>query len=574
MVAVTLPRKKVLRLHHDKIPSESHAPWTLMWEERHFRLFCISTAALALAMMIPARIGRAQTLTTSQQKADRAYQQGMKLLRARQYVGALQEFKRVEQFTPHLPQGYTGEGIALALMGKPEESLAPLGKALQLDPSYWVARRERGIIEWNLNRKEDAAKDLGAVAKLFRDDPSVNAILAQYEFEEKHYSQAASFFAKAPAEVTASPRLSLMAAQALVKTGELKAAASLLESLGHAPDRTPEQQFRIAWLLGEAKDYPGAIRLFNSLPQDFSDPFGRGYGIALAYFEEGDYARCVKTLTGLQSQGILRPALFSLLGTAEEKRGHTLQAYDAFRQGIYKFPHDDENYLNIATLSVEHFNYEVAAQVLSSGIQENPGDNKLYLSRGVVYTLRMELRKAQGDYGKALALDPQESSAYVALGICLMDQDYYAQATTVLREGLHRQLKDVLLYYFLVDALFRQGITASSPLYQEAFAAVQSSLRLDPGFAYGYLQRGRLELMSNQLDAAISDLEHARALAPDSRAVLYQLGVADRRAGRKAEAGKLFDEMAEASKEEAAKFRKGKLMEIMMTISNSELSAR
>jgi tetratricopeptide (TPR) repeat protein len=525
------------------------------------------------SILLPGAVGsswaQTQSLTPAQQKADSAYQEGMRLLRQRHYAEALERFKEVEQFTPHLPQGYTGEGISLALMGKPEQAVAALHKALEIDPTYWVARRELGIIEWQLNRRDEAAKDLAQVAKLFPDDPSVNVILGEYQFENKNYAQANELFSKSSAQVATSSRLSLMAAQALIKTGQFQKAAASLEALTLAPGLTPQQRFQVAWLLGEAKNYSKAIQAFNALPRDFSDPFGRGYGLALAYYESGQYAKCVKTLFRLEAQGMTRPELFSLLGAAEEKSGHTLQAYDAFRQGIYRFPHDDENYLNISTLAVQHFNYDVALQVLGSGIREIPNDYKLFLTRGVVYTLRKELVKAQADYEKALALAPQESSAYVSLGICFMDQDRYAEAAQIFRQGIQKQVNDVLLYYFLADSLFRQGITASSPLYQEALDAVQRSIHLDPNFAYAYLQRGRLELIRNETDEAIRDFERARQLAPDSRTILYQLGVAYRKAGRKDEAEKLFARVSEASKEEAAQFRKGKLMEIMVTLSNN-----
>lgn len=69
---------------------------------------------------------------------------------------------------------------------------------------------------------------------------------------------------------------------------------------------------------------------------------------------------------------------------------------------------------------------------------------------------------------------------------------------------------------------------------------------------------------------AIADLRCAQALSPQSRAVLYQLAIAYRRAGRQAEAEKLFAAVSGASQEEDAQFRKDKLMEIMLTVSNGK----
>src|SRR6266567_2792117 len=53
----------------------------------------------------------------SKQPADALYQKGMELLRQQRYAEALEQFRLLEQETPRSPQGPTGAGIALALMG-------------------------------------------------------------------------------------------------------------------------------------------------------------------------------------------------------------------------------------------------------------------------------------------------------------------------------------------------------------------------------------------------------------------------------------------------------------------------
>ena len=63
-----------------------------------------------------------------------------------------------------------------------------------------------------------------------------------------------------------------------------------------------------------------------------------------------------------------------------------------------------------------------------------------------------------------------------------MDQNQYAAAADTLRGAIQKGLEDVKLDYFLVDALFRQGLTASSPQYQEALNTVEASIKLNPTF--------------------------------------------------------------------------------------------
>lgn len=538
-----------------------------MERQRHSKKGLIFPPILGCCLVSSLAWGWSQQSALANRNMNAAYESGMQLVRAQQYSRALVQFKQLEKEAPRLPQGYTGEGITLALMGRSRDAVVCLKKALEIDSSFWVARRELGIIEWQMGSKDEAATELRSIKKLFPDDQPVAAILGEYDFEQGRYPEASGEFSIAADQVSTNTPLSLMWAESLLKTGNQKAAAAKLELLAFAPNLTPDQRFKLGWLLGEAGDYSKAVEVFNSLPEDSPHPFQREYGLALAYYNLGRYADCTRTLAELQSRKIVRPELFSLLGAAEEGMGDTLRAYNAFRQGIYEFPQDDENYLNIATLSVQHFNYSVAAQVLTSGIQEIPRDHRLFLTRGVVYTLQEKLRQAQDDYEKALQLAPENEGVYVALGICLMDEDEYAQAQRVLEQGIARGLRDVLMNYFLADALFRQGITADSPRYDQAFKVVQTALKIDPDFAYAYMQKGRLELVSKKIDAAVADLERARRLEPGSRIILYQLAVTYERAGKKAEADKLFASLSQARQEEDARFRKRRLVEIMTTVS-------
>ncbi len=505
----------------------------------------------------------------AQHEASKAYDLGMSLVREKRYPEALEQFKSLERDSPQLPQGYTGEGIALALMGKPEESIEALKKALDIDPSFWVARRELGIVYWQANQKEQAAKELGDIVKLFPDDPAVNLLLGQYEFARANYPQASVYFGKAHIQVAADARLSLMAAEAQLRSGLKLPAREALEALAASPALSPQQRFHLGWLLGEAGDYASSIHVLESLPDNYADPFGRSYATALAYYEDGQDTNCIRTLNDLKHRNILRPELFSLLGAAEERIHNTVDAYNAFREGIHSFPKDDQNYLNIATLSAQHFNYELAVGILASGIELLPNDYKLYLTRGVIHTLARQLQAARADYEKALALAPQQGEVYLALGICYMDEDRIDEATAAFRQGIRQQPQDMVLQYFLADSLLRKGISPGTPAYREALSAVETSLNLSPDFAHGYFQRGRLALLNHEVGKAVEDLEHAYSLAPDSREIPYQLAIAYRDAGKKAEAEKLFNRVKDASEKDAAEFRQGQLTDIIVTLSNS-----
>ena len=457
---------------------------------------CLRISVLfAFSVLLPCAL-TAQVPEPSSQKASDVYDAGMRLLREKRYAEALEQFQQEEKIAPKLPQGATGEGIALALLGRLPEAQQALGRALQIDPTDWMPRRELGIVEWQLNEKDQAAKDLAEIVKLFPTDGGANSVLGQYEWERGNYSQAAAYFAAAPAEVAGAPRLRLMNAEALLKTGRLNEAKEQLAGLSGQANLTPDEKVRLGWLLGQSKQYPEAIQVFNSIPKDYPDQPKLRYGLALAYFEQSDYAKCIETLKDYTAPGTSSPAVLSLLGVAEEKAGHTEEALIAFREGIEQFPTDNESYLDLATLGAVHVNYDIPLPALAAGMEKIPGDYKLFLASGLLHNLKGQHDIAQAEYQKALALAPDQASIYVALGMCYEDEDKYSDAVAILQKAVERQIKDVLVYYFLADTLFRQGVAPNTPQYEQAQSAVEAGLRIDPGYAFSYLQRAKLETMT------------------------------------------------------------------------------
>jgi predicted Zn-dependent protease len=182
----------------------------------------------------------------------------------------------------------------------------------------------------------------------------VNVILGQYELERKNYEKALAYFSRVPAEMAADPNLALMGAEAQLHSSEKARAEQILKGLEERPDLTAEVRFKLAWLLGQTGLSKEAVQKFNKLPPNYPDEFRRNYGLALAYFAEQDYQECVQTLKPLLGTGMTQPDIYSLLGIAEERSGHTQEAYQAFREGILKNPANTQNYLNFATLSSEH----------------------------------------------------------------------------------------------------------------------------------------------------------------------------------------------------------------------------
>ncbi len=505
--------------------------------------------------------------SSSPASTDAIYQRGMLLVQEKRYDEALAEFRLLEKQHSQSPQGFTGEGIALALLGKPKEAMDILQSALVIDPNYWLARRELGILYWSAGRKEDAAQELQPVILRHPDDGPVNSILGQYEWERRNYPKALAYFSRVPAEMAADPRLTLMGAEAQLKTGDMARAAETLKGLVGRPDLTQEIRFQLAWMLGQAKLSKEAIREFNGLPQDYPDRFRRNYGLALAYFDGQDYEECIRTLKALLASGGTEPQIYSLLGVAEEKGGRTEEAYQAFREGILENPGNPQNYLNIATLASQHLNYELAAEMLTEGIARIPQSHELFLSRGIAYTLAARFAEAKQDYQRAIEMAPEDYGAYFAMGISELETGKLDDAILLFRKATVHEPKDPRPYYFLTESLIQRGAVPGGAEFREANQAIDTALSLEPNFAHAYVDRAKLELARGNIEKAIADLEHARSADPKSASIAYVLARAYQRKGEKAKADRLFREVRERSEQDARQFAKDSLTETLVVVS-------
>jgi tetratricopeptide (TPR) repeat protein len=514
---------------------------------------------------IPEHGHRADSL--SEPSADAIYQRGMLLAQQKHFDEALGYFRLLQTQFPQSPQGFTGEGIALALMGEPQKAINVLKTALLVDPDYWLARRELGILYWSEGLRQEGAEALEPLVDLHPDDGPVNSILGQYELQRKNYGKAVAYFSRVPAEMAADPNLALMGAEAQLHSSQKTRAEQTLKSLEGRPDLTAEVRFRLAWLLGQAGLSKEAVQEFNKLPQDYPDRFRRSYGLALAYFAEQHYQECVQTLKPLLGSGMTQPEIYSLVGVAEEKSGHTQEAYQAFREGILKNPTNPQNYLNFATLSSEHQNYELAVEVLTEGVARNPQAHELFLSRGIAYTLAGRFAEAKQDYQRAIEMAPKDYGAYLAMGISEQETGNLDDAVRLFREATVREPKDPRSYCFLMETLMQRGAVPGGSDFQEAQQSINTAISLEPNFAHAYADRAKLELAQGNTKKAIVDLEHARSADPKSRQIAYALARAYQHDGDKAKADRLFREVRDQSDEDAGQFAKESLTETLAVVS-------
>lgn len=103
---------------------------------------------------------------------------------------AIQEYKKVIELRPELPQAYSNLAVAQKKRGELEQAVASLNLALEKKPDYAAALTARGGIRAEQNRWAEARQDFEAALKLDPSDDGALYGLSQALRESRDYAGA------------------------------------------------------------------------------------------------------------------------------------------------------------------------------------------------------------------------------------------------------------------------------------------------------------------------------------------------------------------------------------------------
>jgi Flp pilus assembly protein TadD len=147
------------------------------------------------------------------------------------------------------------------------------------------------------------------------------------------------------------------------------------------------------------------------------------YALGFAEFKAGEYRDAIKTLSTLAQTQNPDSNCLNLLAEAYEANLQTPQAVAALRRAIQVTPRDLDNYLDLATICLDHKSFRVGIAVVNAGIAVLPGSAALYTARGVLYVQFERFDKANADFERARELPPSQNFSSVGLGISLLQSN-------------------------------------------------------------------------------------------------------------------------------------------------------
>src|SRR5436309_4085912 len=172
----------------------------------------------------------------------------------------------------------------------------------------------------------------------------------------------------------------------------------------------------------------------------------------------GDHDATIDVAEDLISHGSQSADLYNLLARSHAKAGHVKEAYDALRTATRLEPENEDNYVDLAAICVDHQNYDLGLEIIDIGLRYRPNSALLHLQRGVVLAMTAELGTAEREFDAAHRLAPDQPAPYAGLAMIWMQTGQTQKAVDVLRSEARRRKNEHVVPYIFAVALMRSGL--------------------------------------------------------------------------------------------------------------------
>jgi tetratricopeptide (TPR) repeat protein len=418
-------------------------------------------------------------------------------IRQGQYGDALQHVDEQLKQQPGNPNLWTLRGVALSNLRKPEESLRSFERALSISPKSLPALEGAAETAYSI-RDRRAAHLINQVLALQPENGTAHAMAGSLAVEAKDCTSAVDHFRRAKAEIADN-------ALALSQYG-----ACLIER-NQPVDAVPPLEKAL------------------SLNRD-STATAYNLALALQLLHRTDESATLLQTLHPDSESL------NLLAEIYTEKDRIPEAIAALRQATEIAPRDERNYIDLATLCLDHQSTELGIQIAGIGLKNIPNSAKLYALRGAIYAEAGNSAAAAADFEKAKSIEPDELYGSVGLSLLLRENAKLAEAETIIRRMLRAEPEDPTLNYLLADLLIRGGAEPKSPEFLQAIALLNRSIKAKPDFVNAHAALGKLYMSAGKAVEAVSETERTLELAPNDHVALNQLILAYRKLGRNEQA--------------------------------------
>jgi tetratricopeptide (TPR) repeat protein len=462
----------------------------------------------------------------------------MARVRAHDFTGAVAVLEPEMAARPRDLKALNLLGIALTGAGRITEANRRFAQALALEPGFLPAEKNLAVNEFTEGQLDAAKVRFEKVVAAAPADAVAHVHLAEIHHRRGDHTSAVRHYRRSGDKVGEDPRWILHYAGALLATGER---ADALGVLARLPAGDAEAAFEAGVLLGQAGAHAEAAGFFERATSGSRDPAAAAYNQVLMLTRAGDHAAAVRAGEAwLAAHPPTRGELPNLLARAYLGAGRLQEAYDSLRRATRLEPAVEENYLDLASLCLDHQNLDLGLEIVDIGLRHRPQSARLQLQRGALLATKGLLDQAEKAFEAAVSLGPEGSVAQVALAMAWMQNGQNARAIALMREHTRAAGTGYLAFYVLGLALMRSGTEPGQPEEAEAAAAFETAVRLKPDHVPSRTELGKLLAKRGDLAQAIVHLEQAVAGDAESVAAAYALAQAYRRSGKPERAAEML----------------------------------
>src|SRR2546423_694535 len=448
-------------------------------------------------------------------------------------------------------------GIALTKKGDLPAANQEFSRALQVDARFYPALENLAVNEFTLKDYAASERHFLEAAKFAPEDAAVNSFLGKIAFKRGKCARAVPYLRKAQFLFQQEPALAVALVQCELETGDEQSALKRLPQIDWS-SLNVRGQFQLGLALASHGHFAQALPYFETVQKQYPDSYDAAFNLAICYLETKSFSKAIDLLSAVRSQGHKTAELDYLLAESYHGTGQLQPEIDALREATQLAPEDEDNYIDLAALCIDHDAFDLALEVLGVGLHYRPQSDRLVFQRGIAHAMKNEFALAEKDFQLASELAPEKNLSYVGLGVRYMQTGNLPEAVRTLRRRVAEKPADATLQYLLGEALIRSGASAGDADFTEARSAFTTSTKLNPKFVPALVELAKLDLQENRVDSAVLLLEKARSLDPSDNGACSQLAVAYRRQGKLDKSKQVFAALAKLNEEERVKATRGR----------------
>ncbi len=252
--------------------------------------------------------------------------------------------------------------------------------------------------------------------------------------------------------------------------GDYAAAVDHFEKTGTLFDSQPSALHAYAICLVKLKQFDRAAKIFQRTVALNPGDEGERHLLAAIQIMANQPTDALTTLQPLLRASSPDVATLELAARAYEEAKDTSRAVSILRQAILLDPQNVNLYLDFASISYEHGSFQVGIDVIDDGLGLQPKAAPLYFARGVLYVQLAQYDKAEADFEKAYALDPNQTVSAAAQGLAAAQQNDFDRALAKVQGSLARKPNDPLMLYLQADILAAKNADPGSPDFRTCYS--------------------------------------------------------------------------------------------------------